>query len=500
MRPVSVAVVTTALSLLIAVSAVADQQVVIEHVSFDEQTMELTLHADVVDTRGIPMEGLKDEAFEFQASGKPLKFTEIEIQTSQEASEPIAVCILMNASNAYQIASSDELHSTFDQQKQGVTEFIKRLKGNDKVAVVLYRENVPHEIVYDFASNFKQAMEAATAAKVPDADFDPETIGGAQAKKRSLAPEVLRAVQKSLGYMVDKMGDFGSARRRFLIVMSDGKDRETRKSRLTSKVDRILEKYEEFKIRIHAIGYTADDPQYLSILQGLSNGSGGLYQRIDTKDFAQIPAVWDGLAQRIKKQYILKLKLEELPDHGEPIKGKDLANYVIQLNVKTKDGAVLEAQYNDVVLPQRSFDWMGVLKIVGMVIGGIIGLVVLIVVIKLIAGRKGSEPEVQYVEQAYDGPDRGKLKVLKGPLAGEIFPLIDDVTTIGSMKGNTIVIQDGSVSRRHAAIKIDQMRYEVADMNSTNGVLVNGARIHKVFLRDGDTITIGSTEIEFRLK
>jgi pSer/pThr/pTyr-binding forkhead associated (FHA) protein len=90
--------------------------------------------------------------------------------------------------------------------------------------------------------------------------------------------------------------------------------------------------------------------------------------------------------------------------------------------------------------------------------------------------------------------------VLQGPLAGEIFPLIDDVTTIGSMKGNTIIIQDGSVSRRHAAIKIDQMRYEVADMNSTNGVLVNGQKIHKIFLRDGDRIQIGSTEIVFSLK
>ena len=90
--------------------------------------------------------------------------------------------------------------------------------------------------------------------------------------------------------------------------------------------------------------------------------------------------------------------------------------------------------------------------------------------------------------------------MLQGPLAGENFPLIDDVTTIGSMKGNTIVISDGSVSRRHAAIKIDQMRYEVADMNSTNGILVNGQRVHKVFLKDGDQIQIGSTVLQFNLK
>ena len=473
---------------------------VIEHVSFDEETMELSIHADVVDTRGVPIEKLKEDALEFLASGEKLAYTDLQIETSQEAGEPIAVCILMNASNAYHVQGEGELHSTFDQEKQGVTEFIKRLKGNDKVSVLLYREQVTHEVVYNFASNFSQAIEATTAAKVPEFDEDPETFSGKQLKKRSLAPDALRAVQQALGYMVDKMDDLGSARRRFLVIMSDGKDRETRKQRLTRKVDRILEKYEEYKIRIHAIGYTADDPQYLSILQGLANGSKGIYQRIDTKDFAQIPAIWDGLAQRIKKQYIFKLKLDDLPSHGEAIKGKDIANYIIQLNVTTKDNEVLEAQYNDVQLPLKGFNWMGLLKIIGMVFAGILGLVLLIVLIKVIGGRKGGGEQVQYEQQEYDGPDRGKLHVLKGPLAGEVFPLIDDVTTIGSMKGNTIVIQDGSVSRRHAAIKIDQMRYEVADMNSTNGVMVNGARVHKVFLKDGDAITIGSTVMEFRLK
>jgi pSer/pThr/pTyr-binding forkhead associated (FHA) protein len=44
------------------------------------------------------------------------------------------------------------------------------------------------------------------------------------------------------------------------------------------------------------------------------------------------------------------------------------------------------------------------------------------------------------------------------------------------------------------------MRYEVADMNSTNGILVNGQRVHKVFLKDGDRIHIGSTEVQFNLK
>jgi pSer/pThr/pTyr-binding forkhead associated (FHA) protein len=133
----------------------------------------------------------------------------------------------------------------------------------------------------------------------------------------------------------------------------------------------------------------------------------------------------------------------------------------------------------------------------------LVGLGLIILLIVMLGRRKGGGEAQQMSSKErreYDGPARGKLTVLQGPIAGEMFPLIDDVTTIGSMKGNTIVIEDGSVSRRHAAIKIDQMRYEVADMNSTNGVLVNGQRIHKVFLKDGDKIQIGTTEILFTLK
>jgi preprotein translocase subunit YajC len=265
----------------------------------------------------------------------------------------------------------------------------------------------------------------------------------------------------------------------------------------------MLEKYADYKVRIYAIGYSQDDEQYLSNLQTVANATGGVYYLISNKDgLGQIPSVWDNIAGRIKKQYVITGKLAELPDWGERIAGKDEANYAITVKVKMKDGATVEAGYNDVHMPLPSVNWTRYLKLAGMILGGILALVLVIVFFVFMARRKpaaaaeGGKRE----KQEYDGPSRGKLTVLQGPLAGEVFPLIDDVTTIGSMKGNTIIIQDGSVSRRHAAIKIDQMRYEVADMNSTNGVLVNGQKIHKIFLKDGDRVQIGTTEVIFTLK
>jgi hypothetical protein len=250
------------------------------------------------------------------------------------------------------------------------------------------------------------------------------------------------------------------------------------------------------------VGFTADDPKFLPILQSLANGTGGVYQKIDTKDVALIPSVWDNLANRIKKQYIVRAKLAELPDWGEPVKGKDEARYKLGVVVQMKDGAKEDATFiDDVRLPLPGIDWKQYLTWAGMGLGGLLGVGLLIALIVFVIRRRGQAPApVQRQAQVLDGPSRGRLQVLQGPLAGEAFHLVDDVTTIGSMAGNTIVIADASVSRRHAAIKIDQMRYEVADINSTNGVLVNDQKIHKVFLRDGDKVQIGTTVLQFFLK
>ena len=481
----------------------AESRVVIDHVEFSEEggQQQLTIHADVLDNEGRPVEKLEAADVEVLASGAALEIADMEITTAEKAGEPIAVVILMNASNGYHIQGEAEQHSTFQQEKEGVSQFIQRLSGNDKIAVLLYREGVPHEVLYPMASDFKQAKSIVHDYKVPDMDQLPEEIGGVKAMRRSLAPEVVRAIDKALGYMADAINDgkVEAARRRFVVVMTDGKDRETRKEQLTRKIDRVLEKYQDYKIRVHAIGFTADDQQYLSVPLQFANGTQGVFRKIESGDFSQIPAQWDQISGRIKKQRIIKIQLTALPDNGERVKGKDEANYNVALKIKASDGALIEGQYNDVRLPLRGFAWGNLFKWIGIALGGILGIVLLIFVIKAIANRGGVQ-QVVYHQQAYDGPDRGKLRCIDGPLAGQTFPLIDDVTTIGSMKGNTIVISDGSVSRRHAAIKIDQMRYEVADMNSTNGVLVNGARIHKVFLKDGDRIKIGNTEIDFQLK
>ena len=493
---------TVAVALLAPASfAESEKRVLLDIVGFEPSTRILTINADILDPQGEPMPKVESGDLEVLLSGQPLKIESVEIETADKAGEPVAICILMNASASYQVQEGED-HSTYDQEKEGVSRLVKTLSGNDKVAVLRYREGAVHEVVYAWASNFNQAKEAVETDKVPaGAESGNDQLQGAQAKQKTLSPESLVAVDKALNYMVENGEKLSQARRKYLIVMSDGKNRETDVSKLQNKLKDILERYSDQQIRIFAIGFTADDAKYLPLLQNAANSMGGVYKRIETDKFIAIPGVWDALARRIKKQFIIKVKLAELPDHGEPIKGKDDLKYNLVVKAKLKDGATEEGVYNDVRLPKPSTNWGVILKWIGIVVGGILGLVLLIFIIKMLANRKSAEPvEAQQASTRPEGPHRGRLMLIAGPMAGTEYFLVDDVTTIGRIKGNTIVIPDASVSSRHAALKIDQMRYEIADLNSQNKVLVNGQQVHKVFLKDGDRITLGDSEIQFWLK
>ena len=61
-----------------------------------------------------------------------------------------------------------------------------------------------------------------------------------------------------------------------------------------------------------------------------------------------------------------------------------------------------------------------------------------------------------------------------------------------------IVLHDPNVSRHHAELTYDGTTWRIRDLNSTNGTLVNDVDIDSCVLRDGDLITLGLLNLEFR--
>ncbi len=70
-----------------------------------------------------------------------------------------------------------------------------------------------------------------------------------------------------------------------------------------------------------------------------------------------------------------------------------------------------------------------------------------------------------------------RLTMLRGPTAGAVYELTDDVITVGRGSKNEIVIRDNEVSREHLRLVRVADGYEVHDLGSSNGTFINGQRV-----------------------
>ena len=87
-----------------------------------------------------------------------------------------------------------------------------------------------------------------------------------------------------------------------------------------------------------------------------------------------------------------------------------------------------------------------------------------------------------------------RVEVHAGPLAGKGFPFLSNSLTIGRAPDNDIILDDVQVSRYHAVLQRQGNEVILQDLDSTNGVLVNGEQIHGPHvLQPTENITIGSS-------
>ena len=78
-----------------------------------------------------------------------------------------------------------------------------------------------------------------------------------------------------------------------------------------------------------------------------------------------------------------------------------------------------------------------------------------------------------------------------------IVHLLGKRTTIGRTPDNDVQIDAKFISRRHAVARRDGDNTVIEDRNSTNGTYVNGQRVNRRTLKDGDLVTLGKTEFRF---
>ena len=97
---------------------------------------------------------------------------------------------------------------------------------------------------------------------------------------------------------------------------------------------------------------------------------------------------------------------------------------------------------------------------------------------------------------------RAALVIRTGGFEGTRYELAGDETLIGRNPTTDITLLDEGISREHAIILYDAdlERYEIEDLESTNGTKVNGKRVRSAELAHGDSIEVGHTRFRFELR
>ena len=97
-------------------------------------------------------------------------------------------------------------------------------------------------------------------------------------------------------------------------------------------------------------------------------------------------------------------------------------------------------------------------------------------------------------------PEGATRLLIRSDGGREVVHVLGRKTTIGRTPENDLQIDVKYISRHHAVILAGPAHTIIEDLNSTNGVMVNGKRITRQTLNDGDLVTIARAEYRFALR
>jgi chromosome segregation ATPase len=97
-------------------------------------------------------------------------------------------------------------------------------------------------------------------------------------------------------------------------------------------------------------------------------------------------------------------------------------------------------------------------------------------------------------------PDGDKRLLIRSEGDSDVVHVLGRKTSVGRTPDNDLQIDAKFISRHHAVILAGPAHTIIEDLNSTNGVLVNGRRITRQTLKDGDSVMIGKTVFRFAVR
>jgi pSer/pThr/pTyr-binding forkhead associated (FHA) protein len=111
-----------------------------------------------------------------------------------------------------------------------------------------------------------------------------------------------------------------------------------------------------------------------------------------------------------------------------------------------------------------------------------------------------AETLAEQLDAAQPDPARGDVRILavtRGPGAGSRYRIDEPEVRIGRHPEAHVLLDDVTVSRRHALLTVLEDQVVLTDQASLNGTYVAGERVDSHVLQDGDEIQIGRFHLVF---
>ncbi len=399
--------------------------------------------------------------------------------------------------SSFKISAADTSgDEPLDRVKEAVQQLLEAMPPKWRVFVIDYGGDVtPHR-------PFRAAGQVSGTIDDLSADGDAADL------------KLIEAVGAAL-IEIKKEGDAAAQKnekpaRHLIVLVSDGLS-----SNMDKNAFRTLGKSAaKALVPIHTIAFSpSDDRGPLLNLGEISKLSNGTFRW--AKNAEDLRNQIDTLAEELNKQYVLTFKVDDSSVENKTFQlvSGDLTSNALKFGGGFSFGGS----------GKRGLGWWWLAIIAGVL--GLGGLVLVIISRSQVEyanfGAQKAQPAApQHQQQAQPargairvadaapvaaarpaGAARGTVIVVGGALNGTRVGIAVGAapSAIGKGPATLQILDDPSVSTRHAQISGEPQGITVTDLGSTNGTFVNNQRISRpTLLQDGDLVRFGNTQIKFR--
>ena len=254
-------------------------------------------------------------------------------------------------------------------------------------------------------------------------------------------------------------------------------------------------------VRVNGLGAVlrASETKYTQTLERMAEETGGLYfgtapgnANFDTENLSRIAQLGEGVGVvSFDAGFVREGTLLLTTATGRTLR--------YQIAPVGPDAATQEAA--ETPQPEPAVSLVDRIPVVGWIVGSLVLLLVLLLGLR--GRRKPPQPAMPEPAPTPEPtpmpePEAEPIKVF-GALtteSGEVLYLTSSISTLGRSSDADIVLDDPSVSRPHATISVSRTgALQIVDLNSLNGVKVNGTQVTSAEIKPGDILQLGAVKL-----